>query len=544
MLNEMQQKAVDSTADKVVVIAGAGSGKTHILIERLTRLKESGVNPESILVLTFTNAAALEMTDRYRKRNSEDKRIPKFGTFHAFCYSLILTDTKVRCALGYTAPPNIATPEDIKRIKNTAKLICGTKLSDKALDTPLKDLKGVTDRVKFEYEVYHKQYNKLLRKESLITFDIMCYDVCELFKANADCIKRYKTQYKYVVSDEVQDSDPKQADFMLSFKESKLFVVGDFRQALYSFRGADSSLIKSLASNPDWETIVLSQNYRSTKEICDFANKIHHFPDSQLNINMQSERSGLPVQMKSELNLNDTDVLLSIAAEKTADNTIAILARTNAEVTDIKESLKDHGIPFISSDNNDVMADLLKCSIDSEYCIYYLSNHLSQEEYLRYLRMKSIAEPTEEQFITYFGSNFRYSLTKIMDIRRIMTSTPMISIVFTELVKYLKINIDIAEGLKCNNLNDVVSVLSDYLNSTSDKGIYVGTIHSSKGLEYDIVHVYGVNSKAFNPYKNEDEMNCYYVACTRAKEKLVIWDSTVHPMSDVEEFGYGKYHIE
>ena len=120
----------------------------------------------------------------------------------------------------------------------------------------------------------------------------------------------------------------------------------------------------------------------------------------------------------------------------------------------------------------------------------------------------------------------------------------MISIVFTELVKYLKINIDIAEGLKCNSLNDVVSVLSDYLNSTSDKGIYVGTIHSSKGLEYDIVHVYGVNSKAFNPYKNEDERNCYYVACTRAKKKLIIWDSAVHPMSDVEEFGYGKYHIE
>ena len=544
MLNEMQQKAVDSTADKVVVIAGAGSGKTHILIERLTKLKESGVDPESILVLTFTNAAAQEMTDRYRNRNNGDIRTPKFGTFHAFCYSLILGDTNVRNALGYHAPPNIAAPEDIKRIKNTAKLICGTKLSDKALDTPLKDLKGVTDKVKFEYEVYHKQYNKLLRKESLITFDIMCYDVCELFKADAECIKRYKTQYQYVVADEFQDTDISQAEFMWSFKDSKLFVVGDFRQALYSFRGADSSLIKSLATNPEWETIVLSQNYRSTKEICDFANKIHHFPDSKLNINMQSERSGLPIQMKSELNLDDTDVLLRIAEEKTDDNTVAILARTNAEVVAIKECLKGYGIPYIENNSNNVLADLLMCSIDSDYCVEYLSNHLSQEEYLRYLRMKSTSELTEEQFITYFGSNFRYSLTKIMDIRRIMITNPMISIVFVELVKYLKINIDIAEGLKCNNLNDVVRVLSDYLNSTSDKGIYVGTIHSSKGLEYDIVHVYGVNSKAFNPYKNEDERNCYYVACTRAKEKLVIWDSTVHPMSDVEEFGYGKYHIE
>ena len=521
----MQQKAVDSTADKVVVIAGAGSGKTHILIERLTKLKESGVDPESILVLTFTNAAAQEMTDRYRNRNNGDKRTPKFGTFHAFCYSLILNDTNVRTALGYHAPPNIATPEDIKRIKNTAKLICGTKLSDKALDTPLKDLKGVTDKIKFEYEVYHKQYNKLLRKESLITFDIMCYEVCQLFVADSQCIQRYKTQYRYVVADEFQDTDPRQADFMLSFKESKLFVVGDFRQALYSFRGADSSLIKGLSTNPDWETIVLSQNYRSTKEIVEYANKIHHFPDSKLNINMQSERSGEPVEITSELNLNAPNEMLRIGEEKTDDNTVAILARTNAEVANIKESLKGFGIPYIENNDNNVMADLLKCSIDSNYCVEYLSNHLSQEEYMRYLRMKSASELTEEQFITYFGSNFRYSLTKIMDIRRIMTANSMISIVFVELVKYLKINVDIAEGLKCNNLNDVVSVLSDHLNTTSDKGIYVGTIHSSKGLEYDIVHVYGVNSRAFNPYKNEDEQNCYYVACTRAKSKLIIHNS-------------------
>lgn len=521
----MQQKAVDSTADKVVVIAGAGSGKTHILIERLTRLKESGVDPESILVLTFTNAAAQEMTNRYRNRNNGDMRTPKFGTFHAFCYSLILNDTNVRTALGYSAPPNIATPEDIKRIKNTAKLICGTKLSDKALDTPLKDLKGVTDKIKFEYEVYHKQYNKLLRKESLITFDIMCDEVCKLFKNNESCTHRYKQQFVYIFNDETQDSNRTQYDFIESFTNSKLFVVGDFRQALYSFRGADSSLIKGLATNPEWETIVLSQNYRSTKEICDFANKIHHFPDSKLNINMQSERSGVPVQMTSELNLNDVNEMLRIGEEKTEDNTVAILARTNAEVADIKECLRGYGIPYIENNSNNVMADLLMCSINSDYCVEYLSNHLSQEEYMRFLRMKSASELTEEQFITYFGSNFRYSLTKIMDIRRIMTANSMISIVFVELVKYLKINVDIALGLKCNNLNDVVSVLSEQLNTTSDTGIYVGTIHSSKGLEYDIVHVYGVNSKAFNPYKNEDERNCYYVACTRAKSKLIIHNS-------------------
>ena len=146
----MQQKAVDSTADKVVVIAGAGSGKTYLLIERLSKLKESGVDPESILVLTFTNVAAQEMTDRYKNRN-KDAKTPRFGTFHSFCYSLILNDSLVRNAIGYSAPPSIATTEDIKRIKASARIVCGTKLSEKVLDTPLEKQQRVTDKIKFEY---------------------------------------------------------------------------------------------------------------------------------------------------------------------------------------------------------------------------------------------------------------------------------------------------------------------------------------------------------------------------------------------------------
>lgn len=524
MLNEMQQKAVDSTADKVVVIAGAGSGKTYLLIERLSKLKESGVDPESILVLTFTNVAAQEMSDRYKNRNKGAKT-PRFGTFHSFCYSLILNDSLVRNAIGYSAPPSIATTEDIKRIKASARIVCGTKLSEKVLDTPLEKLQKVTDKIKFEYEVFQKAYNKLLRKENLITFDIMCYEVCRLFNENAECIVKYKNQYRFIMVDEFQDTDPRQAEFMNSFTNSKLFVVGDFRQALYAFRGADSSIIKGLAENPEWETIVLSQNYRSTKEICEYANSIHNFSESSLNINMTSDRDGDSVDVTYALNIQNDEELQAIAKEKTSDNKVAILTRTNIEVDNIKTRLKALGIPYIDNASNNIMADLLKCSIDSDYCISYLSNQLPQQEYMRYLKMTSTEPMNEENFIICFGLNLRFMVARIMEIRKIMTDYPLVSLVFTELVNYLKLNIDVAEGLNCNNLIDVVNVLSEHLNTTSDTGLYVGTIHSSKGLEYDIVHVYGVNTKAFNPTKNEDEQNCYYVACTRAKSKLIIHDS-------------------
>ena len=171
-LNEKQLEAVINTDGPMLVLAGAGSGKTYLLIERLSKLKESGVDPDSILVLTFTNVAAQEMTDRYKNRNKGAKT-PRFGTFHAFCYSLILNDSLVRNAIGYSAAPNIATPEDIKRLKASARIVCGTKLSEKVLDTPLEKQQRVTDKIKFEYEVFQKAYNKLLRKENLITFDIM-----------------------------------------------------------------------------------------------------------------------------------------------------------------------------------------------------------------------------------------------------------------------------------------------------------------------------------------------------------------------------------
>ena len=514
----MQRKAVDSGADKICVIAGAGSGKTHILIERLTRLVQSGVNPESILVLTFTNAAAGEMTTRYSNKNKGTT--PKFGTFHAFCYSLIIKDINVRMSLQYSSVPNVATPDDIKNLRSKVRIICGTKISDAKLDDPSK----LRANERFEYDIFWKQYDKSLRQSNLITFDIMCDEVCDLFKQNNPIILKYKEQYKYVMVDEFQDTGSSLWEFVQSFEESKLFVVGDYRQALYSFRGADSSIIKGLAKNPEWETIVLSQNYRSTQPIVDYANKIHHFKASDLNIDMKSDTPGEPIVFKPAFNSRNIDDVLAISSDKTDDNTVAILCRTNAEVAEMKAVLTSNNIPYITKNANKAIIEYLLCSIDSEYCVKYLSSELSQEEYMRYLKTTAVEDITEEQFYHMFGKNCVYASTKIIEIRSIIAKESMPSLLFNKLTKYLRLNLDANIGLDCKSVEDVIYKIADALDVQCDKGIYVGTIHSSKGLEYDVVHVIGVNGKSFPTMKNEDQQNCYYVACTRAKSKLVIWD--------------------
>ena len=522
MLNEMQKKAVETTADKVVVIAGAGSGKTYVLIERLTKLvKIDGVNPENILVLTFTNAAAREMTDRYMRKN-ECNVTPKFGTFHAFCYSLIIKDTDIRRAMGYSDVPNLATPADIQQLRAEVKVLCGTKLSDSKLDKP--GLLSANEQ--FEYDIFWKTYDKMLRKHNLITFDIMCDEVSNMFSTNDPKTYKYKEQYKYVFLDEAQDSNKVNVNFMLSFKNSKLFMVGDFRQALYAFRGADSSIIKGFANDEDWECIVLSQNYRSTDQIVSYANSIHKYNASHLDINMTANKSGDPVLFRKEFNANKTDDILTITQDKTSDNTVAVLCRTNAEVDAIKSTLKSMNIPYITDSLNKKLIEYLHCSIDSEYLVKYLSSELSKEEYIRYIKLCATEQISEEDFVTMFGKNFISPLNTIMGIRKILSENSTIPVIFNRLVEYLKVNVDFALGFECDCINDIIDTLADTLDVQCDYGIYVGTIHSSKGLEYDVVHVVGVNGPHFNPHKNEDEKNCYYVACTRAKEKLVIWDSS------------------
>lgn len=525
MLNEQQSRAVNSDSKNIVVIAAAGSGKTTVLIERISRLVTNGADPKSILVLTFTNAAAHEMKTRYIKKMGNTAGSPDFGTFHSFCYSLIAADPSIRTELGYSTIPKLATESDIKEIRASARSAVGTKLSDSMLDGKES---SIPQKKRFEYVAYWKMYNKLLRKAGLITFDIMCYDVCNLFANKHPSVECYKSRYKHILCDENQDSDQNQWNFVSSFTDSNIFAVGDAKQNLYSFRGTTSEILKGLANNPEWETIILPRNYRSTKEVCEYANRIHFMwsKDDPFNVQMVSDREGEPVNIRSKFRTNVADDLLSIVGDT---GTVAILCRTNSEVATITSMLNDYGMSYYTNKKSRIIPDILHSAIDESYLLDWLSSELSADAYADYLRLKCIVSDFDERkFIELFGGKFRSVLDKIMNVRKMLAQYSdgrMLQFVI-ELGRLFDCDfMDYAtEAMSLPPMQLIEKMIDDLTtDKESNSDLYVGTIHSSKGLEYDSVHLIGVNGKSFPAFKNEDQMNCFYVGCTRAKNKLTLW---------------------
>ena len=531
MLNTEQQQVVDSNAKQILVLAGAGTGKTTVLISRVARLVASGVKPTSILGLTFTNAAASEMRERY-KQICTTTDTPMFCTFHAFCYSLIIQDTTVRNAIGYKSIPDIAKDADLKRIEMSVKAQCGVKLSH---DTLMRNAEPASLKERMQYRVFRKQYEKKLKQENLITFDIMCYEVGKLFVDNVPCIRQYKDTYKYIFVDEFQDTDQKQWDFVSSFADANLLVVGDAKQNLYSFRGSTSAIIKRLSQDSNWKTIKLSQNYRSTSQICDFSNKLHAWGDSPYNLAIHSDRSGCDVVMYHRSYdggiLTDEEIKV-IQDSIHAGETAAVLCRSNAEVKNIINSFEFNQIPYITK-QVDKMSDkehILLSAIRSEHLISWLSGKLTASEYTEYIRMCTLIpkyRDDEMKFSEVYYKRFSEEFDTIYAIRKILNSECFTNGKVIAICNILKIHTTKDVALEQVNPNEVILKCIEYLKSNTAQvkaPIYIGTVHSVKGLEYDVVHLLGVGSKSFN-LKDEEQYNIYYVGCTRAKSKLYVWKS-------------------
>ena len=533
MLNKAQNEVVQSNAEKLLVLAGAGTGKTTTMLARISRLvDENKVDVQSILVLTFTNAAACEMRDRYR-RSHQNQQTPTFCTFHSFCYSLIAGNRDVARRLGYfKGTPFVADETTLHKVKTMCRQKCGTKISDDKLNgkTP------VTKSEQFQKDLYWKQYNKLLRAQNLITFDIMCYEVCKLFVSDDMTITATKDQFKYVFVDEFQDTDPKQWDFVSSFTNANLFVCGDAKQAIYRFRGADSSIIKSLAESTEWTTIKLSENYRSSAQICDYSNDIHKaWKGSAYNLDIISTKHGSDVIEREELDSQSNQEIMNMVSDASNGKTVVILCRTNYEVADIRQRLESLDIAFCTKNERKDVSYILKSAIDPEFLVDWLSDKLTSSRYNEYLKLCAIDEKhkTEESFFSMYGKYLTEYLTPIMQIREILANEQFAYSKITQISDVLNLpNREV--NLKSDDDKSIIEYLCGVAESvTNSSNIYIGTIHSVKGLEYDCVHLLGVNGKSFPIGKDEDQQNLFYVGCTRAKEKLVIYDSDWSDTSDI-----------
>ena len=495
MLNEQQNQAVNCNDKHIVCLAGAGTGKTHTLIARINRLIDDNVDPRTILVLTFTNAASLEMKERF-KRNGDSKFTPEFRTFHSFCYHLICRDANIRNALGYTAVPKIVDAGAIKRIRQKVKLQLGVKLSDEILNGD----RPTDKKTAFLYDTYQKGVRRQMNAEKVISFDVLCYDVCQLFQTDSDVCKRYKKFYTNIFVDEFQDTDDRQWRFVKSFKDSNIFVVGDILQNIYSFRGSTNEIMKSLVDDPDWTCIHLVENYRSTKCICDYANGIKMNVPDNYRLKLVSKKDGPSVIERSTAlprypqNISDVTAKDIVLRLKNYEGSTAILCRTNREVSEMIDICIDNDIQVDSSNTQNIDQELMKGAEDIQYFIDWSASHFNIEKYSDYIRLLEIVKPENklEWFLMNFGDEaILQNYEKIKSIQALQNCSD-------------SSGSDIAKLLKPN------------------PSVYVGTIHSAKGLEYDNVILVNVNSKLF-PLNSEDNLNLYYVGVTRARSNLLIY---------------------
>lgn len=533
--NKEQQAVIDCVDKHILVMAGAGSGKTATMLGRISKQIEDGADPASFLVLTFTRAAALNMRQRYLKEH-QGQSVPNFSTFHAFCYQLLCTDYSVLKALSYNKVPVICDTDQERKIRQMSKMKASVKLTD----TKLEKGEFVSPLEKYEYERFQKALKKQMIAENTITFKQLMEEIADLFLNDSVCIQKYKNQYHFIYIDEFQDTDPLQWKFATTFNDANIMCVGDTLQNLYSFRGCTNAIIKSLSSDKDWTQLRLHENYRSTIEIVEYANDlVESYADSSYRVTMSAHQLGCPicvtpledrkfsaeeVQQKERIAITDVAPRL--------EGTTAILARTNKEVAAIKRILDLCNISYAESNKASDIPGILRSVVDNEYLVEWTSSFMKTEEYANYIRWRTIwhQEKSEYPLISDYVERYdkipkiHFYLSTIFGIRKILQAKHID--VFNKILsiyKYLGMSDnDCFEASEDFNNGDILKYVFKRFNESKDSDIYVGTIHSVKGLEYDNVMLLGVNDKCWR-LDNEDNLNLYYVGITRAKKKLFIF---------------------
>ena len=372
-LNEEQRRAVERLDGPVMIIAGAGSGKTRVLTYRVAHLINAGVDPFNILALTFTNKAAKEMRSRIENMIGPEARNIWMGTFHSVFAKILRFEAE---KIGY---PSNFTIYDTADSKNLIKSILKEEgLDDKTYKPSLvlnrisaaktnlisaneyvkNDELFTEDRMSAKPKmgiVYQKYADRLFRSGAM-DFDDLLYWTNVLLRDFPDVLNKYQNRFKSIMVDEYQDTNYAQYLIVkrLAAKFENICVVGDDAQSIYAFRGANIENILNFRKDyPDVKTFKLEQNYRSTKHIVGAANHvIEHNKDRLKKTVWTSNNDGEPISVTR--NLTDNEEGMSVARsifetkmnEHAKDSDFAILYRTNAQSRSIEESLRKMNIPY------------------------------------------------------------------------------------------------------------------------------------------------------------------------------------------------------
>ena len=366
-LNPTQREAVAATEGPVLVVAGAGSGKTRVLTYRIAHLiRDLRVSPEAILAITFTNKAADEMKTRVGALVGGMVRSMWVSTFHSACVRILRREAS---RLGYRSGFSIYDDSDSLRLLRMV-------IKDLDLDPkrfPEKAMKGVISKAKNElvdYEsfadqgdgFYHEQasdiyrlYQQRLLEASAMDFDDLLMITVELFTAFPNVLEEYQRRFRYVLVDEYQDTNRAQYMLVKQLTDShrNICVVGDSDQSIYKFRGADIRNIRDFEKDyPDARVILLDQNYRSTESILEAANSVISHNTKRTPKNLWSDRGrGVPIiRYEAEDEHDEAGYVVDEIERLQADGynlaDIAVFYRTNAMSRVVEDVFVRRGIPY------------------------------------------------------------------------------------------------------------------------------------------------------------------------------------------------------
>jgi DNA helicase-2/ATP-dependent DNA helicase PcrA len=623
-LNEPQRQAVENTEGPVMIIAGAGSGKTRVLTYRIAYLMQKGVDPFHILSLTFTNKAAREMKDRIAGVVGNEARNLWMGTFHSVFARILRIEAE---KIGYPSNFTIYDTDDSKSL--IRDILKENELDDKIYkpstilhrissaknnlfnwkdyreNTELTNEDQLSGKPKLAY--LFEQYSRRCFKASAMDFDDILYNTWKLLQEHPDVLYKYQQKFRYVMVDEFQDTNFAQYIIVrkLSAQHQNICVVGDDAQSIYAFRGASIQNILNFEKDyPELKTFKLEQNYRSSKNIVQAANSVIAHNRSQLKKDVWTDNHhGEKIRLLRALSDNEegNQVAQVIFQEKMnnqlRNKDFAILYRTNAQSRSMEEALRRLNIPYrvfggVSFYNRKEIKDLL--------AYFRLAVNPNDEEAVKRIinyPARGIGKTTLDRLVVaadHHNTTLWNILSNIHEFKTGVNSGIMMKIAeFATMVRSWQImlpdhsayelasHIAGASGLLHELHNDRtpegvshyeniqellngirefsdngkvplaspsaeqelpplrtldlylqdIALLTDADNEkdTDNNKVALMTIHMAKGLEFRQVFVVGLEENLFPSQLSlnsrsdlEEERRLFYVAITRAEEKLTL----------------------
>ncbi len=570
----------------MLVLAGPGSGKTTVITNRVRYLTEkAGVDPGHILVITFTRAAAREMKERYEQMTQAGCSRVSFGTFHSVFFLILKLAYRYQAANIVREEQRIQFVRELLEhcdleVEDEGEFIASVLSEISMVKGELMDLdhyyaKNCSEDV---FKQLFLGYEEQLRKRRLLDFDdmlVMCY---QLFKERPDILSAWRNKYKYILIDEFQDINRIQYEIvrMLAEPENNLFIVGDDDQSIYRFRGAKPEIMLGFERDyPDAPRLLLDQNYRSSRQIVEAAGNVIRHNRTRFPKDIRAARgNGRPLDIREwpepiDESLAIAGELRDYASMGIAYEDMAVLYRTNLGPRLLIEKLMEYNIPF---NMRDTVPNLYDHWIVKNVLSYIkaATGDLSRSNILtiinrpkRYVSRDALeGQMVNWEAVKSFYQDKNWMLDRIeqleYDLIMLKTMAPAAA------VNYIRKAVDYDSylreyaGERRMKPEELLEVLDQLQESAAgfktydawfahmdhyrdqllkqaqggngrEKGVSLMTMHSSKGLEFRVVYILDANEgitphhKAVLDPDVEEERRMFYVAMTRAKERLHIY---------------------